>query len=227
MSALAAKRATSTIPIIFYVGGDPVKFGLVASYNRPDGNLTGVTSFSPELIIKRLEVLYELVPKGTVIGLLANPTNALTESLVQEIQAGGRSMGVKLSLLNASSEDGITVAFATLVGQQIGALVIQADPFFTSRTDQIVALAARYRVPAIYQWRAAQAGGLLSYGPSVAVAYRQIATYIGKILKGASPTDLPVVQPTRLELVINLTTAKALGLSIPESILLRADEVIE
>jgi putative ABC transport system substrate-binding protein len=226
--AVAAKNATSTIPIVFIVGGDPVGDGLVASFPRPGANLTGVTIITVELMPKRLELLAELVPQVSVIALLMNPKSASGERQIKDVQEAAREKQVQLRILPASAENEIDAAFATLVQMRAGALVVGADPFFNSRREQIVALAARYAVPAIYEWREfAVAGGLISYGPSFPAVNRQVGVYAGKILNGAKPADLPVEQPTKFELVINLKTAKALGLTVPPSILARADEVIE
>jgi putative ABC transport system substrate-binding protein len=226
--AVAAKNATSTIPIVFIVGGDPVGDGLVASFPRPGANLTGVTIITVELMPKRLELLAELVPQVSVIALLVNPKSASGERQIKDVQEAAREKQVQLRILQASAENEIDAAFATLVQMRAGALVVGADPFFNSRREQIVALAARYAVPAIYEWREfAVAGGLISYGPSFPAVNRQVGVYAGKILNGAKPADLPVEQPTKFELVINLKTAKALGLTVPPSILARADEVIE
>jgi putative ABC transport system substrate-binding protein len=226
-AALAAKTATLTIPIVFNVG-DPVDLGLVASLARPGGNLTGVSTMAPELSPKRLELLSELVPQVGVIALLVNPTNSNTERIIGEMQEAARAKGVQLHILNAGTESEIDAAFATLVQLHAGALVVGGDPFFGNWREQLVTLAARHGVPAIYQWREfTEAGGLISYGASFTAAFRQVGIYAGKILKGATPADLPVEQPTKFELVVNLKTAKELGLTVPPSILARADEVIE
>jgi putative ABC transport system substrate-binding protein len=226
-TALAAKSATSTIPIVFRVG-DPVADGLVASLARPGGNLTGVSNIAAELTPKRLELLSDLVPQARVIALLANPNLATTERVIRDVQKAARAKGVQLHVLKASSESEIDTAFASLVQLHAGALVVGADPFLTGRREQLVALASRHAVPSIYAWREfVAAGGLISYGPSLTSAFRLVGTYAGKILKGAKPADLPVEQPTKFELVINLKAAKALGLTIPPSLLQRADEVIQ
>ena len=223
----AAKSATSTIPIVF-INGDPVGQGLVASLARPGGNLTGVSILTVEMMPKRLELISELVPHSNVIALLVNPANSTTEDVIREVQEAARVKGVQLSILRAGTKDEIDAAFASLVQLHVGALVVGPDGLFNTRREQLVALASRHAVPAIYPWReVAAAGGLITYGPSLTAAGRQMGIYAGRILKGANPADLPVEQPTRFELVVNLNTAKALGLTVPPSILARADEVIE
>ena len=222
-SVRAAKDATSTIPIVSTFGDDPVEWGLVASLARPGGNLTGINMITAKLMPKRLELLSELVPRAGVIALLANPG---AESIIREVQEAARAKGVQLQILKASSESEIDAAFAS--PSQADALIVGNDPFFMSRREQVVALAARYAVPAMYEWREfVAAGGLISYGTSRAGTWRRFGNYAGKILNGAKPADLPVEQPTKFELVMNLKTAKALGLTVPQSILARADEVIE
>jgi putative ABC transport system substrate-binding protein len=227
-SALAAKGATSTIPIVFRGGADPVGAGLVASLARPGGNLTGVSFVPDELTTKRLELLAELVPRARVIALLMNPNNANAERVIRGVQEAARTNGLQLHVLKARRESEIDTAFASLAQLHAGALVVGADPFLSSRREQLVALASRRAVPSIYAWREfAAAGGLISYGPSLTSAFRLVGIYVGKILKGAKPADLPVEQPTKFELVINLKTAKALGVTVPRSMRMRADEVIE
>jgi putative ABC transport system substrate-binding protein len=228
-AALAAKSATSTIPIVFRHGGDPVRDGLVASLARPGGNLTGVSQLGDEgMTPKRLELLSELVPRAGVIALLVNPNNSTAERVIQEVQQVAPAKGVQLHVLKASSESEIDTVFDSLAQLHAGALVVGADPFLTSRREQLVALASRHAVPSIYAWREfAASGGLISYGASLTSALRLVGTYAGKVLKGAKPADMPVQQATKFELVINLTTAKALGLTVPQSLLQRADEVIE
>jgi putative ABC transport system substrate-binding protein len=228
LSALAAKNATSTIPIVFAGVSDPVAAGLVASLARPGGNLTGFSPLQMELMPKRFELLTELVPRAGVIALLVNPDDPRAEGLVRDLQEAARMKGVQLPILKAITEDQIDAAFASLVDLHADALVVDPDPLFSNRRDQILALASRHAVPAIYPWREhVLAGGLISYGASVAAGFRQAGIYAGKILKGAKPADLPVQQPTTFELVVNLKTAKTLGLTVPPSILARADEVIE
>jgi putative ABC transport system substrate-binding protein len=227
-SALAAKGATSTIPIVFVSGEDPVGIGLVASFARPAGNVTGATILTAELHPKRLELLSELVPQARMIALLVNPNGSNAEPIMRGVREAARLKGVQLHVLKAATESEIDGAFATLVQLHAGALVVGSDAFFTSRRERLVALAARHAVPAIYySHEFAAGGGLISYGPSITAAYRQAGIYAGKILNGAKPANLPVMQPTRFELVINLKTAKALGLTVPRSLLQRADEVIE
>jgi putative ABC transport system substrate-binding protein len=227
--ALAAKAATTTIPIIFQAGVDPVAAGLVTSLSRPGGNLTGISQLLTATVAKQMEVLHELVPKASVIALLVNPTNSIfSEALLRDLMAAARTLGLQLHVLQASSERDFDTAYATLLDLRAGALVIGPDLFFLSQRDQLVALAARHSVPAIYPWReGAIAGGLISYGSSQAETYRQVGIYTGRILKGEKPADLPVQQSTKIELIINIKTAKALGLSIPITLIGRADEVIE
>jgi putative tryptophan/tyrosine transport system substrate-binding protein len=226
-AAHAAKNATSTIPIIF-TSGDAVGDGFVASLARPGGNLTGLSFLNPALNPKRFELLSELVPRAKVIALLVNPNSSPTEHVIRAVQEAARAKGVQLHILKAGTESEIDAAFTSLVQRQADALVVSSDSFFYGRREQLVALAARHTVPAIYEWRQfVVEGGLTSYGASITVVNRQIGIYAGKILKGAKPADLPVLQPTTFELVINLKTAEALGLTIPPSILSRADEVIE
>ena len=227
-SSRAAKDATSTIPIVFNSGDDPVATGLVTSFARPGGNLTGISFLVVELHPKRLELLSDLVPQARVIGLLVNPDSPQTERVLRGMQEAARAKGIQLLVVKASTGSEIDAAFAALSQQAPGALVVQADPFFNSRRDQLVALAARYAVPAIYEGRQfAMAGGLISYGASLTAVYRQLGIYAGKILQGAKPADLPVQQPTTFDLVINLKTAEALGLTIPRTMLDLANEVIE
>jgi putative tryptophan/tyrosine transport system substrate-binding protein len=226
-SARAAKNASSTIPIVF-IASDPVELGLIASLARPGGNLTGVSTMLAELAAKRLELLSELVPQARAIAFLVNPNNAVTERTTRAVREAAREKGLQLHVLKASSESEIDIAFAALAQLHAGALVVGPDAFFNARRDQLVALAARDAVPAVYDSREyAASGGLISYAASLAASYRQLGIYAGKILKGAKPADLPVQQPTIFELVINLKTAKALGLAVPQALLARADEVIE
>jgi putative ABC transport system substrate-binding protein len=226
-AALAAKAATSTIPIVFATAS-PIEVGLVAGLARPGGNLTGIGLLLADLTSKRLELLDELVPQARLIAMLVNPNSAIAEPIMRDGLKAARAKGLQLDIIKAATEAEIDAAFATLVAQHSGALVVAADPFFSSQREQIVALAARDGVPAIYEYREFVAsGGLISYGPSITDANRQVGIYAGRILNGAKPADLPVQQPTKFELVINLKTAKALGLTVPQSMLQRADEVIE
>ena len=223
--AVAARGATSTIPIVFS-GGDPVERGLVASLARPGGNLTGVSSL--DLSPKRFEMLSELVPGAKLIALLVNPNNPFAESTTTNVQEAARTKRVQLHVLKASTESDIDAAFTSIAQAHVDGLIQPSDGLFNSRLDQMVALAARHAIPTIYDWREyPAAGGLISYGPSLPGIWRQLGVYVGKILNGAKPADLPIEQPVRFELVVNLKTARALGLTVPPSILARADEVIE
>jgi len=227
-SAQAAKGATSTIPIVFVSGDDPVAIGLVASLARPGGNLTGVSFLTVELNPKRLELLSELVPEARVIALLVNPNNSITDGIITDVRQAAQTKRVQLPVLKAGTESEIDAAFASLAQLQAGALVVASDAFLNSRRDRLVALASRHAVPAIYESREfAASGGLISYGTSLTAVYRQVGVYAGKILKGDKPADLPVQQPTKFELVINLKTAQTLGLAVPPALVARADEVIE
>ena len=228
-SAFAARAATTTIPIVFEVGFDPVAVGLVASLSRPGGNLTGVTNLGVEVEAKQLELLHELVPTATTIALLVNPTNrTLADMLSRDMQPAADKLGLKLQVLNASTDRDFDTVFTTLARHRPGALVIGADIFFISRSQQLAALAVRYAIPASFYFREfVVAGGLMSYGGSFTEAHRQVGVYVGRILKGDKPADLPVLRPTKFELVINLKTAKALGLTVPPALLTSADEVIE
>jgi len=227
-AALAGKRATSTTPIVFFIGGDPVAMGLVASLARPGGNLSGVSLMAAELLPKRLELLSELVPQTRVIALLVNPNDPNAERFIGDLQEAASAKGLQLPILKAGTESEINTAFASLAQLHAGALVVSPNSFFASRREQFVALAASHAVPAVYTGREfPAAGGLISYGTSLTNVFRQLGVYAGKILNGAKPAELPVQQPTTFELVVNLKTAKALGLTIPSSILARADEVIE
>jgi len=225
-AARAAKNATSTTPIVFVVGTDPVAEGLIANLARPGGHLTGISILAVDLTPKRLEVLSELVPRAKVIALLVNPQNS--NPWIGDVQRAARMKGLEVQILKAGTASEIDRAFATLAQLRADALLIGDDVFFTSRREQLVALTARYAVPAIERWREfAASGGLISYGPSLQTAMRQVGVYVGKVLKGAKPAEIPVQQPTGFELVINLKTAKALGLTVPQSLLLRADEIIQ
>jgi putative ABC transport system substrate-binding protein len=227
--ALAAKAATKVIPIVFQAGVDPVAAGLVASLSRPDGNLTGVSQLLSSTVAKQIELLHELVPKASIIALLINPTNQInSKALLRDLEAGARTLGLQFQVVQASAPGDFDKAYTTLAELRAGGLVIGPDIFFLSQRDQLVALAARHSVPAIYPWReGATAGGLMSYGSSQTETYRQVGIYTGRILKGEKPTDLPVQQSTKVEFIINLKTAKALGLTVPNTLIGRADEVIE
>jgi putative ABC transport system substrate-binding protein len=225
---LAAKSATSVIPVVFQTGGDPVQDGLVSRMNRPGGNVTGVSRLSVALEPKRLELLHEVVPKASVIGLLTNPLNPRTQILVQQMREPAHSLGLTLNVLRASTEGELDTAFANLMQQGIGAVLVAQEPSYNPWVEHIVALAARHTMPAMYGSRLyAAAGGLMTYDASVSDSIRQVGVYVGRILKGEKPADLPVVQPTKFELIINVKTAKTLGLEVPPTVLARADEVIE
>jgi len=227
-AALAAKAATSTIPVVFVIGEDPVKVGLVESLSRPGGNVTGITNFMNVLGAKRLELVSEAVPTAVVLGLLVNPTNPNAQADTRDLQTAAQSLGRQLQVLTASTDYELETAFAAAVQQKVGALFINIDSFLFDRRQQIAALAARHQVPTIHPFREyVAAGGLMSYGASFVDAWRQSGIYVGKILRGAKPADLPVLQPTKFDLVINLKVAKALGLDIPPTVTARADEVIE
>jgi putative ABC transport system substrate-binding protein len=227
-ATLAAKAATSTIPIVFVIGKDPVKVGLVDSFSRPGGNVTGITNFMNVLGAKRLELVSEAVPTAVVLGLLVNPTNPNAEADTRDLQVAAQALGRQLQVLTAGTDYEIETAFAAAVEQKVGAMFINIDSFLFGRRQHIAALAARHMVPTIHPFREYVAvGGLMSYGASIASAWRQCGTYVGKILKGAKPADLPVVQPTKFDLVINLKAARALGLEIPPMLVARADEVID
>jgi putative ABC transport system substrate-binding protein len=227
-AALAAKAATSTIPIVFAIGGDPVKQGLAASFNRPGGNATGITLLTNLLESKRLGLLRELVPQASTIGFLLNPNFPPAESQLSDVQAAARTINLQIHVLRASADREIDAAFETIAQQRISALVVAADPFFDTRREKLVALAVRHAVPTMYHFREfAVAGGLVSYGIDPSDVYRQVGVYTGRVLKGVKPADLPVVQATKFEFVINLRTAKALALQVPPGLSASADEVIE
>jgi putative tryptophan/tyrosine transport system substrate-binding protein len=227
-AVLPAKAATKTIPIVFTIGFDPVTSGLVASLNRPGGNLTGVTSLNEEMGPKRLDVLHEAVPTTTIVAILINPTNSNANGMANGLNAAARSRGLQLSVLHATKEADLDAAFQSLVQTRAGALLITADPLFISLSDKLAKLALRYGIPTIFQYREfVAAGGLMSYGGDVLDQFRQVGIYTGRILKGEKPANLPVQQATKIELLINLKTAKTLGLSIPNTLIGRADEVIE
>jgi putative ABC transport system substrate-binding protein len=227
-TALAAKAATSTIPIVFTSGSDPVQAGLIASLNRPGGNLTGVSMLLSELVAKRVGLLHEIVPAASIIAVLVNPSNQRADVDASEVQTAARAIGKQALVVTAGNEHELDAAFTTLILAGAGALLVPGEPFFIRRREQLAALTARHAVPTIYEFREfTEAGGLMSYGTSLTDVYRQLAIYTGKILKGAKPVDLPVQQPTKFELIINLKTAKALGLTLPPGLLAIADEVIE
>ena len=227
-SALAAKSATSTIPIVFMGVGDPVAIGLVASLSRPGGNLTGFSILTVEVLPKLVELLSELVPEARVMALLVNPNNPNTPSNIRDAQEAARAKGVQLQVVTAATEPEIEAAFTSLVRLQAGTLIVAGDGLFSVQREQLVALASRHAVPAIYVFREfAVSGGLISYGASITDSFRRSGVYVGRILNGAKPADLPVQQPTKFELIVNLKTANALGLTVPQSLLARADEVIE
>jgi putative tryptophan/tyrosine transport system substrate-binding protein len=228
VSAVAATKATKTIPVVFGMGGDPVKAGLVASFNRPGGNVTGYTLWTSEMESKRLGLLRELVPGVSLIGILVNPSFPATEQELQGLEPAAKAVNQPLFVARANNDIELDAAFASFVEQRVGAFLVTAAPFFDTRQDRIVGFAAQRRLPAIYQFRQyAAAGGLISYGPDVAESYKSAGTYVGRILKGEKPADLPVMQPTNFDFVINLKTAKALGLTVPPTLLAEAGEVIE
>ena len=227
-AAVAANASTTTIPVVFVSGADPVRSGLVASLSHPGGNVTGVAIFTGQLAAKQLGLLRELVPKAAVVAMLVNPDNPLTEAVIKDAQDAGVSSGHHIQVVKASNEEGIDKAFASLGELHADALLVAADPYFFTRNDQLVALAARYAVPALYELREFVVnGGLISYGASITDGYRRAGIYAGQILKGARPADLPILQPTKFELVINLKAAKALGLTASPGLLAISDEVIE
>jgi putative tryptophan/tyrosine transport system substrate-binding protein len=227
-AAAAAKAATSTIPIVFSTGVDPVRAGLVASFNRPGGNATGSVQFNDDLVTKRLEILRELVPDAYRIGVIVNPPAPATEMVVSRLTAAAGRLGLKIRVFKTPSQQQFEPAFVAMVRDGVRALIVQNDPLFTDRREHLVSLAARYAIPAAYEYSEfVMAGGLFSYGSSNSDAYRLVGTYVGRILKGEKPANMPVVQPTQFEFALNAKTARALGLTVPQSILLRADEVIE
>ena len=227
-ATLAAKAATDTIPIVFTVGTDPIDAGLVTSIGRPTSNLTGINIFAEALTPKRQELLHELVPTAPLVAMLVNPTSAQTRRELRDAQAAADKLGQQVRIFNISSDRELDAAFATIVEQRIGGLIVQPEPFFTGRRDQLVLLTTRHAIPTVFGFREfALAGGLMSHGPSLRAAYRQVGIYVGRILKGEKPADLPVQQATAFETVVNLKTAKALGLDLPATVLARADEVIE
>ena len=227
-AAVAAKPATKMIPIVFAIGGDPVRTGLVDSLSRPGGNLTGAAHINVEIVPKRLELLHELMSAEKVIGLLVNKTNPVTETVVADVQTAAASLGLEARVIHARNDEDIEAAFSSLPRMQVRALVIGTDPFFTSRSEKLGAMSLRLAIPAIYQYRAfVEAGGVMSYGGSITESYRHAGRYVGRILKGEKPGDLPVQLSTKLELFLNLKSAKTLGITVPLSLLGRADEVIE
>jgi len=228
LPALAAKAATTSIPIVFNVGADPVQFGLVASFNRPGGNLTGVNQLNTELGAKGLALLHDLVPSAATIGFVENPNNPTSELMTRDLLAAASVVGLKVQILKASTDREIDAAFASLVQERTGALLVGSDAFFNNRIERLIELAARHGIPTMYPSREfVVAGGLIGYGASLMESYRQVGLYAGRILKGERPVDLPVIQATKIELIINLKTARALGLDVPPTLLATADEVIE
>jgi putative ABC transport system substrate-binding protein len=228
VSAIAARKVTATVPIVFTTIADPVKSGLVASLSRPGGNVTGTAGLTSELDPKRLELLHQLKPGTGPLGVLINPNRPDVDVQLRDVHSGAQAIGRQLIVLNTGTEREIDLAFETLARRPVDALLVSADPFFSSRRTQVLALTARHSVPAIYQWREfTMAGGLMSYGPTISDAYRQTGIYVGRILKGAQPADLPVTRPTRFEFVINRTTAKSLGLVLPRILLSRADDIVD
>ena len=227
-AALAAKASTAAIPIVFNVGGDPVRFGLVASMNRPGGNATGVSMFTSELEAKRLGLLHEMAPKVMAIGLLINPSHAGAENQLEQVQTAARSLGLQVHVRRPGNDRDLEAAVESLVQAGAGALMAGADPFFSGQRDGLIALAAKHRLPAMWEWPDfVEGGGLMSYGTSIVDNYRQVGAYTGRILKGEAPADLPVVQPVKFVLAINLKTAKTLGLEVPPTLIARADDVVE
>jgi putative ABC transport system substrate-binding protein len=227
-AALAAKAVTATIPIVFNMGGDPVRFGLVASMNQPGGNVTGVSMFTNQLEAKRLGLLHEMVPKVTSIGVLINPRNASADIQMQEVQAAARSLGLQVHVRNVSSDSDLDAAFEGLIQAGARALMAAADPFIAGQRDRLVVLAAKHGLPAMWEWPDfVQGGGLMSYGTSIVDSYRQVGVYTGRVLRGEAPAELPVVQPVKFVLAISLKTAKTLGIEVPPTLLARADDVIE
>ena len=228
VSAVAAKAATSAIPIVFAIGADPIKSGLVASLNRPGGNLTGVSFFTNQMESKRLGLLHEIAPKAELVGVLLNPNNPFFDNQLRDLEAASGALGLKIDLERASNERDIAAAFKAFAQQRAGALLVGADPYFNSQRSLVVGPAAQLRLPAIYEWREfAEAGGLMSYGTSLTEAYRQASDFVARILKGANPADLPVLQSTKFEFIINLKTAKQIGIDVPPGLSARADAVIE